>query len=167
MRFEITQEFPVPAGAVQEAYLDPEFLEVLGRLPRLGEPELIEVREEAGRVHRQIRYRFAGELNSAVKAVIDPARLTWVERSTTDPATRETRWEIHPDHYADKLSSHGVFRIEASGDGSRRTASGEVKVRVMLVGGKVEGAIVSGMREHAELEREALLAYLEAKPEKG
>ena len=33
-----------------------------------------------------------------------------------------------------------------------RALSGDVKVRVLLVGGKVEGALVSGLREHADAE---------------
>lgn len=160
MRFEIVQEFPAPATQIQEAYLDPAFLTEMGRLPRLGAPELLDEKVEGDLVHRRIRYRFAGELNSAVRAVIDPERLTWVEEATTNRASRTTEWVIRPDNYADKLSSRGTFQIDPHGDGARRVARGEVKVSVFLVGGKVEAAIVSGMREHAELERAALMRHL-------
>jgi len=160
MRFEIVQEFPLDAGEVQTAYLDESFLVSMGSLPRLGAPELLESSEQGSVIERRIRYRFAGELNSAVRAVVDPQRLTWVEESRTDSTTFTTTWVIRPDHYADKLSGQGTFLIEPSGTGCRRTATGEVKVNIFLVGGKVEGAIVSGMREHAVLERDALIAHL-------
>lgn len=161
MRFEIVQHFDSPAEKVQAAYLDPAFLEEIGRLPRLGAPDLLEERAEGEIVHRRIRYRFAGDLNSAVRAVIDPARLTWVEESTTNRTTWVTEWVIRPDHYSDKLSSRGSFRIEPASEGSRRRATGEVKVNMFLVGGKVEGAIVGGMREHAEFERDAIVRHLQ------
>lgn len=161
MRFHIVQEFDAPAAQVQEAYLDPAFLQSMGGLPKLGAPELVSDEREGDEVRRQIRFHFAGDLNSAVRAVVDPARLSWVEDSTTRLSQLRTTWTIRPDHYADKLASQGEFRIEALGEShSRRIAIGEVKVKVFLVGAKVEAAIVSGMEEHAALERAALVSYL-------
>lgn len=161
MRFRIVQEFDAGADRVQAAYLDPAFLQSMGALPKLGAPELLDEERDADVVRRQIRFQFAGELNSAVRAVVDPAKLSWVEDSTTYLQERRTTWVIRPDHYADKLASHGESRLEPAGDtASRRTTTGEVKVKVFLVGGKVESAIISGMEEHAVLERQALLSHL-------
>ena len=161
MRFRILQEFDAPPDRVQEAYLDPAFLEAMGRLPKLGSPELLSDERDGDAVRRRIRFRFSGDLNSAVRAVLDPEKLTWVEESVTHLEDRRTSWTIRPDHYADKLASSGEFLIEPhAGGGSRRTSTGEVKVRVFLVGSKVEGAIVSGMEEHAVREREALSTHL-------
>jgi hypothetical protein len=160
MRFEIVQDFPFEAAEVQAAYLDESFLVGMGSLPRLGAPELLESSDQGSVIERRIRYRFAGDLNSAVRAVVDPQRLTWVEESRTDTDTLTTAWVIRPDHYADKLTGRGTFVISSTEAGCRRTAAGEIKVNVFLVGGKVEGAIVSGMREHAVLERDALMAHL-------
>ena len=38
------------------------------------------------------------------------------------------------------------------GDGSLRQLRGSVRVKMLLVGGKVEGAIVSGLRDYAAAE---------------
>ena len=161
MRFRIVQDFDRTAADIQRAYLDPGFLDAMGSLPKLGSPELLGEERTDGEVRRRIRFQFSGDLNSAVRAVVDPARLTWVEESVTDLQQLRTTWTIHPDHYADKLSGRGESLIEALDDSScRRTTTGEVKVRVFLVGSKVEGAIVSGMEEHAELERKALIRHL-------
>ena len=161
MRFRILQEFDADADRVQAAYLDPAFLLSMGALPKLGAPQLLDEERHGDTVRRRIRFHFAGDLNSAVRAVVDPAKLSWVEESTTHLPERRTTWVIRPDHYADKLSSHGESRLEAVGErASRRTTTGEVKVKVFLVGGKVEAAIVSGMEEHAALERQAVLSHL-------
>jgi hypothetical protein len=45
---------------------------------------------------------------------------------------------------------------------TRRTASGDVVVRVPLVGSKAETAIISGLREHADLEAEVLDRWVES-----
>ncbi len=165
MRFRIVQEFDADADRVQAAYLDPAFLQSMGALPKLGAPELLGEEREEEVVRRRVRFHFAGELNSAVRAVVDPARLSWVEESTTFLQERRTAWVIRPDHYVDKLASQGESRLEPVGaSASRRTTTGEVKVRVLLVGGKVESAIISGMEEHAILERKALLSHLGVDP---
>ena len=161
MRFRIAQEFDADADRVQAAYLDPAFLQSMGALPKLGAPELLDEEREGEVVRRRIRFHFAGDLNSAVRAVVDPAKLSWIEESTTHLPERRTTWVIRPDHYADKLVSHGESVLEPLSDAaSRRTTTGEVKVKVFFVGGKVESAIISGMEEHAALERTALLSHL-------
>lgn len=161
MKFRIVQDFEAPADRVQGAYLDPAFLESMGTLPKLGAPELLDHVDAEHEVRRRIRFHFAGDLNSAVRAVLDPTKLTWVEESITSLAEFRTTWTIRPDHYADKLAGRGESVIEPVDEASsQRTTTGEVKVKVFLVGSKVEAAIVSGMEEHAALERRALLAHL-------
>jgi hypothetical protein len=69
-----------------------------------------------------------------------------------DLVTHTTDCEIRPDHYAGLLSGRyrSIVRSigAASGTGCQRTITGEVKVKMLLVGGKVEGAIVGGLREN-------------------
>lgn len=162
MRFTIEQAFPAPLERVEAALVDPAYLERLSTLPKLGRPTLLERREEEGGqlVHQSVRYAFVGDLNSAVRRVVDPRRLTWVEQATIDRRTHVTTWRIVPDHYGYLLRSHGTFRLEATAAGTRRVAEGELKVSVPLVGGKVEQAIASGLREHAALEQVVLEEWL-------
>ena len=164
MRFTIEQRFSAPLDRVEAALVDPAYLEQLSALPKLGRPTLLERREDGGLVHQSVRYAFVGDLNAAVRRVVDPKRLTWVEEATTDLDTHVTTWRIVPDHYANLLRSHGTFRLEAVAgdvDGTRRTAEGELKVSVPFVGGRVEQAIVSGLREHAALEQDVLEEWLQ------
>ena len=53
-----------------------------------------------------------------------------------------------PDHYADRMSASATTTFVESGADTVRRVHGEVKVRVPLVGGQVEKAIVSGLKEH-------------------
>jgi hypothetical protein len=107
-----------------------------------------------------VRYAFAGELSPAVTAVVDPAKLTWVEDSTSDRGTHRSTFRIVPDHYADRLTASGTFTLQPDGAGSRRIAEGDVRVRFPLVGSRVERAIVSGLEEHAEAEADAMSGWL-------
>ena len=160
MRFRITQRFDASVERVEAALLDPEFLGRLGELPTLGRPQLLEQQEDGDTVRRRVRYAFTGHLSSAVTAVVDPAKLTWVEDSTTDRRTHRTTFRIVPDHYTDRLQCTGSFTLEPDGAASRRVAEGDLRVRFPLVGSRVERAIVSGLEEHAEAEAKAAAAWL-------
>ena len=160
MRFSIEQVFPGPLERVEAALLDPAFLSSLATLPKLGAPELLDVTENGTTVHRRVRYRFTGDLSPAVTAVVDPAKLTWVEDAYVDRSTHRTTFRILPDHYGSRLKCSGTFALTEVPGGVRRMLDADLRVSFPLVGGKVERAIVSGLREHAALEADALRDWI-------
>jgi hypothetical protein len=158
VRFELVQRVGAPLEVVEAAYVDPDFLVELGKLPKLGHPELLEQQDRGGQQWQRVRYAFCGELSGAVKAVIDPKQLTWVEESTLDPATHRTAFRIVPDHYGRMLEASGEITLTADDVGkvTTRRTEGDLAVHVPFVGHKVEAAIISGLRDHAELEIDVL-----------
>jgi hypothetical protein len=152
VQFAIEQRLRAPLDQVEDAFVDPAFLDRLAELPKLGRPQLLEQHTVGDVVHQDVRYFFAGELNSAARRVVDPARLSWVERSTFDRRSHRTAIQILPDNYAERLACTGTIRLEPTDEGALRVFEGDLTVRVLLVARKVESAIVSGMREHAQLE---------------
>jgi hypothetical protein len=149
MDFMLDQVFTAGGDAVARAYASPELYEHLVGLPKLSTPEVLDHRVDGARVRLQIRYRFVGDLSPAVTAVVDPRKLSWVEHSEHDLAARRVRYRLAPDHYADRLESAGSCAItDRTNGGSVRTVTGSLKVRALIVGGAVERAIVSGLREH-------------------
>jgi hypothetical protein len=163
MRFELTQRFNAAPDDVAAAFCDPGFYEALHATPGMGDP-LVVSREVGGEtVHLQVRYRFAGDLSSAARAVLDPVKLVWVEDSHHDLAARSVTFRMLPDHYADRFKASGRYSFgptdEASGITLRR-AEGDIKVKAPFVGGAVERAIVSGLRERLDDEVAVLEQYL-------
>lgn len=152
MNFRLDQRIAAPPAAVAAAFADPAYYASMGALPKLGTPEVLRREVDGDVITIDVRYRFTGDLSPAVTAVVDPARLTWVEHSTHDLAAREVRFELRPDHYPDRLRCQGGYRLEPDGDGTVRHAEGDLRVRAPLVAGMVERAIVSGLREHLAAE---------------
>lgn len=152
VQFTIEQRLSGSPSAVEAVLLDPAFVVARAVLPKLGDPELVDATRDGDHARQLIRFRFVGDLSPAVTAVIDPARLTWVDEATYDLAKHAAEHRIVPDHYADRLSCSYRATLEPTGDGSRRVLDGSLKVRMLLVGGKVEQAIVSGLRENAAAE---------------
>lgn len=161
MRFTLEQRFPHSPDAVARAFADPALYELFGDLPKMSRPEVLSHDAHDDVVELSIRYRFSGELSSAARAVLDPTRLTWVERATHDLSARTTTFTMVPDHYADRFRCSGAYRFEADDvDGTIRRCEGDIKVRAPLVAGAVERAIVSGLEEHLADEVGVVGTYL-------
>jgi hypothetical protein len=156
VRFQLVQDLHAELPAVEAAYLSDDFLAELGGLPKLGSPVFLDRRQEGEQIRQRVRYAFIGQLSPAVTAVVDPKRLTWVDDALLDPATHTTTFTIRPDHYAGLLEAGGTIVLTAGDGGTRRRTDGEVKVHVPFVAGKVEAAIISGLRDYAAMEATAM-----------
>ena len=160
MHFELEQQIAAPPAVVAVAFASADFYEALGKLPKLGTPDVLSRDVDGDVVHLRVRYQFTGELSSAVRRVIDPKKLTWVEESTHDLAARQVTFRLAPDHYPDRLKCSGKYRFSPSGEGTVRHSEGDLSVRAALVGRLVEQAIVSGLREHLDDEVALVEAFL-------
>jgi hypothetical protein len=167
VRFRIEQRFVDPLEAVEAALVDPAFLARLASLPNLGRPQLLDQRTEGPITSQRARYAFVGELSGAVRAVVDPERLTWVEVSKLNRSTHVTDFRIVPDNYGHLLECHGTFALRGASAGCVRLAEGEVRVSVPLLGRRVEAAIVSGLEEHAALESSVMAEWLAGQASAG
>jgi Protein of unknown function (DUF2505) len=161
VRFRIEQQFGAPVDAVAKAYADPELYATFVGMRKLSKPEVLQHVVDGDVVHLDVRYQFAGELSSAARAVIDPSRLTWVERSAHHLAERRTQFAMVPDHYRDRFRCEGAYRFEPLDDGScARHGEADLRVKALLVAHAVEGAIVSGLEEHLDDEVPVVEAFL-------
>lgn len=162
MRFALDQTLPGAVPDVLDVFTDPEFVRAMSGLPKVGSPQLLGQQRDGDLVHQQVRYRFAGDLAPAVRRVLDPDRLTWVDERTYDLATGTASFRIVPDHYEGRLRCHGHERFTPDADDRTvRHVEAELTVRWPLVGGAVERAIVSGLREHLDDEAHLVSQWLE------
>jgi hypothetical protein len=153
MRFQLQQRIAAPVDAVVAAFGDPGFYGSLEALPNLGRPELLSHEVKGSVVRLRVRYRFTGQLSAAVRAAIDPKKLTWVEEADHDVAAHRVSFRMIADHYADRFKSSGTYRFDPEGDAATiRKCAGDIEIRMPLVGRRVENAIVSGLREHLDSE---------------
>lgn len=160
MRFELTQRFDHPAELVGQTYADPLLYPTLVGLPKLGHITVLSSERQANTARMSIRFAFIGDLPAAVTAVVDPHRLTWIQQSEQDLGSGRTTFRLLPDHYPDRLSASGTAVITPVGQGCRRVVSGELKVKAMLVAGRVESAIIDGLSEYLVAEAPAVERFL-------
>ena len=169
MRLEAHHEFPAPVDAVEEAMADPAFYEQLRDLPDLAPPEVLDRTEVGSRITLQVRYVFTGHIDPIVRRIVNVDQLVWVQTTELDTAAHEASLTVAPEKLGSMLQCAGKFELapatRTSGDGiskpgTIRTLTGQLKVKVPLLGGRAEKAIGPGILRRIDLEADALRAWL-------
>ncbi|MGO8860797.1 MAG: DUF2505 family protein [Acidimicrobiales bacterium] len=169
MKFSVGQNVAVAPDDAAAAYGNPAFYEGRARREDISIVEVVGHDERGSHMHIDVRYRFTGNLSSAVRAVVDPTKLTWVTRTDIDRQRRGATFTVLPDHYPDRLSCAGTFGFAAATAGPTAgptatviTIEGDLKVRAFLVGRTAEQVIVSGLRSYLEAEASTLPDFIAA-----
>ena len=150
MRFTIDQRFAATADEVGGALSSIDYLTTaMGELPDISRPEIRSHRVEGDDVTLNLQYRFTGSLPSVVTRVIDTAKLSWTEDTRIDTAHWTATFTMTPTYYAHFFSCRGSWTLVEANGITLRSIDGVLKVNspVPFVGGQVEKAIVSGLRE--------------------
>lgn len=164
MHFELTQKFSAPPETVLDAYLDEAMWATLDGFTRVGEPRWIGIERQGNTATTRVHYRFIASLPAAAKAIVNPEKLAWVQVTKWDCETQTCSIGFEPDAYADKLSIKATESLRADGTGGTiRKVEGELKVRVMLVGSRVEPVIVDGLLEYLREEAERVQTWIDAR----
>ncbi|HEX5266480.1 MAG TPA: DUF2505 family protein [Acidimicrobiales bacterium] len=149
MRFRVSTSIAAPRELVETAFVDPAFYAELGTLPNLRPPEVLSIEEDGDQVRLRIHYALQADLAPAVRRVLDPEKITWVEESTVHRAEHYTEFRMVPEHYVDRMECAGSYRFEESGpDRTEQVVQGDLVIHYPLVGRLVERAILTGMRQH-------------------
>jgi hypothetical protein len=138
----------LPRKTVEAAFLDPVFYETLGEMPNIKAPELLEMDDQGDEVHLRFRYAFSGDLPSAARRVLDPARMPWIHEETIFRTEHRSEFEMIPEYYSGKMTCSGGYRLEEIEEQTNQRLEGDLVIRYPLVGRLVEMAIVSGLRQN-------------------
>jgi Protein of unknown function (DUF2505) len=163
MRFATEQRYPAPPPDVIAAYLDPALFDSLTGLDPVRAVEVVDIAQEGQSAYARVRYQFTAALPSAARALVDPARLTWVQESRFDLGAGSERLVIVPDHYGNLLAaSADVSYGAAPGGGTLRAVAGELTVHGVpfFLRGKVERVLVDGLTAHLRQEQDAVTRHL-------
>lgn len=160
MRFSLEHHFSAPVDVVEKASNDRAYQDQLDDLPNIAERRVTHLEERPdGSIHRVVRYRLGAQLPAPVAAVIGPAA-SWDEVGDFDATTHEWTFEIRPHVLAGRILCNGRYAFEPDGDGTKRLVDIDLKVKIPLVGGRVEKEIRKGLTETMDAEAKLLEDYL-------
>lgn len=146
MEIRIVQRFPCTPKRLIEILRDPGFERESREVAAIDVTPL-QNQEQGGVLTERLRVTSRKELPSLLRSAVGADRLSYDQELITDTATLVTRWRILPLFQADKVTCSGTSRIVAAADGCERHITGELKVNVAFIGGRIEQGIVTELEE--------------------
>ncbi len=107
--------------------------------------QILEERTEPdGILFRRIRTEPDRELPKVVAKLLGAPKLCYLQENRFDPEQSKMRWQVTLEAMPDRVDVSGTTTCTALPDGRcRRVVDGELEVRVRLVGGQIERAVVA------------------------
>ena len=160
MHFGCEHDFAGTVERVASIMSDPGFQTQLD-LPDLARPDVV-AHEVDGTSHRlTLRYAYMGQLDPIAQRVVRGRKLTWVQDLRIDASSGTGTLGFSADGVGGRAEGSATVAITATGEGScRRVKSGDFRIKVPLVGGKAEQAIVPGIARRLDVEADAVAAEL-------
>ena len=160
MHFEAEHEFAGSVEQVASLMSDPGFQTMLD-LPDLARPDVV-AHDVDGTSHRlTLRYEYLGQLDPMAQKVVGGRKLTWVQDLRIDVATGTGTLGFSADGVGGRADGTATVTITTTGAGAcRRRIAGDFRIRIPLVGGKAERAIVPGLERRLDVEAAAVAAEL-------
>jgi hypothetical protein len=155
VRFDLEHRFDAPVTAVEDAMVDPAYLEAL-RLPDVAPPTVLGVDTNGTTVTSRIAFEYTGSLDPIAQRVLRGNQIGWVQEVVLDRAAHRARFTVIPATHADRLRCSGTYELRDVGDKTTRVISGELKISVPLVASRAEKMIVPGLVRRMRLEADCL-----------
>lgn len=160
VKFAFEQRWTASVDEVVDVYLDEDFWKGLSGLTTTSPPKVIGVERSGDRAVVTLHWILSVDLPKEAARFIDPDDVAWTEETTWDLSASSAEVAFRPDQAAGLLKASATAVLTQDGDDVVRTIRGELKVRIPLIGHKVEPVIVDGIGEHLEEEAAAVAARL-------
>ncbi len=143
---------------------DPAFQTQLD-LPDLSRPEVIASSVDGATRLLRLRYEYVGQLDGVARRILGDRKLTWIQELRLDTETYFGTLTFAAEQDADRLGGSADVAITSLDDdrSSRRRITGDLHVRVPVVGGPAERRIVPGLVRRLDVEASALVEELSAR----
>jgi hypothetical protein len=164
MRLFVESVLPVPPARAWALFESAEFRSRLDARANLR-TEVLSTREETtpdGRTIevRRMKFTSGNELPGVVAKLLGTRHLTYEQENRLDAASSRLDWVVKLPVMSDRVRVAGSTVIHPHPEGCRRVLDGVCEVKVALVGGQIEKAVVSeferSMGRAVELVRELI-----------
>jgi hypothetical protein len=160
MHFEVKHELSGSPAAVATILCNPVFHQGL-ELPDVSTPEVVEHSTSGGSCVCKLRYEFTGHLDPIAQKVVAGRKLEWNQDLTLDCEAGRGTLDFAASLDPKRLNGRATVTLDALGDArTHLTIAGDLHVRIPLLGGRAEKAIVPGIVRRLEVEADGIEAAL-------
>jgi hypothetical protein len=160
VKFAVEHDFDGTLAAVAGALTDPAFHTSVD-LPDVSRPDVVETHPDGTRRTIVLRYEFVGSLDPIVHKLLTGRKLTWLQTLVLDVDSGAGTLTFSFEGDAKRLSGNADITLTATGaDRTHQRTTGELRVRIPMLGGTAERRIVPGLIARLDVEAEALQRWL-------
>lgn len=149
MKLFIQSDFPFDAKTAWGIFESPEFETRLEESTGIR-CEVLTTEQKGESTVRRLRYTSNSELPTIAAKALGTKNLTYVQTNTFDPTKSQLTWAVDLPMVGDRVSVGGTTTINDTASGSRRVVDGDISVRMRLVGGQIEKAVVAQFKKSME-----------------
>ncbi len=155
MRFHTEHAFTGSEQVVAALLSDPDFYLEL-TLPDLGQPEVLEQRQDVAASSLRLRYEFIGSIDPIARRLIGSDRLSWIQEVRVDRSAGSGALGFQAEKSPKQLHGAATFTLVPTGGGCVRSLDGELVVAVPGLGRMAERRIVPGVIRRLDIEAQAM-----------
>ena len=114
--------------------------------------EVLWMREEGPIKIYRVKFTPEGDLPAPIAKVTGTKKLVYEQENRLNTETHSMEWQVFPTVATDKVTAKGVMNMREHPNGVERTVTGDVTVRVPLIGKRIEKLILNSVvtsYEHA------------------
>ena len=162
VKFGFEQRWTAPVDDIMATYLDPGFWTGIDGFSNMAPPELLGIdRDDGARTALvRLKYKVDAKLPSQAARFIDPNDVAWVQETSWDLDALTADVRFLPVQAAGLIRAEAKIVVTTVGDDTVRELRGEFKVKIPLVGSKVEKAVVGDIGTNLEEEADLVAGHL-------
>lgn len=146
-KLHVESQLPVSPEVCWEVFESDAFRERLSVHTGLTS-ELLEERVEGAVTVRRLKFTSGNDLPGVAAKALGAKRLSYEQENRLDLGRSRLDWVVKLP--IDRVRVAGVTTVAPSGSGCTRVVSGEIEVRIPLVGGQIEKAVVGEFQKSME-----------------
>ncbi len=155
MKYEVTNIIEGPIATVVEITRDRS--RDVKVYPNITETIVIKSEEDGTKVHEIVKSVGNGDIPPALRKILTPDLLAWIEDGTYDYATNYYTYTIKHAKFAAVFTMTGSVQFTALSDTrTQRVLKGDIRVNIPIVGSIAEKKIVEIQKENLDLESKIL-----------
>jgi hypothetical protein len=147
MRFSTEATFRgIDLDTFEKLYFDEDFNDAMCRDNKLSRT-VIKYESDDERLERVLRIGPERTLPAPMKKILKSDRLEYEERLSYKWGSLRATWEVIPSVMASKVTATGSIVFKETGSGIVRIADGDIRVKLLGVGGVVEKLVVGDVEK--------------------
>ncbi len=146
MNFVFAHDFDIDVEGFWKMFFSDEYEQALWKHLKMRNPTILERKDEGSVYRRSVRLEPEMEVPPWAASLVKSTGYIEHDLLHRDRSSMDVR--IEPLMMKDRMQLHGTFTVSSLGSGRcRREFRGELKINVMLIGGKMEAFMVDRIRE--------------------